>query len=212
MISKGTIKPSPEKLEAIKKLPFPSNISELRSFLGMTGYYRRFVKDYAKIAAPLNRLFRKDSSFAPQKDCNNSFETLKNTILDNAVLHRPDFSKPFLVQVDWSRNAIGAVLSQIIDDIERPILLQSRSLTDAEKNYSPAEGEALAAVWDVSTFRPYIHGSRFTLETDCSALTWLKIHPFPPPKLARWLLKLSEFDFEIKHRSGTKNANADALS
>jgi hypothetical protein len=112
--------------------------------------------------------------------------------------------------VDWSADAIGAVLSQMVDGVERPISFQSRLLRPAEKKYSPTEREALAAVWGVCVFRPYVQGHHFTLQTDCSSLTWLKDHIDPPPKLARWLMKLSEFTFDIQHRSGKHNA--DALS
>jgi hypothetical protein len=100
----------------------------------------------------------------------------------------------------------------MVDGVERPISFQSRSLRPAEKNYSPTEGEALAAVWEAYVFRPYVQGRHFTLQSDCSSLTWLKDHIDPPPKLARWLMKLSEFTFDIQHRPGKHNANADALS
>lgn len=97
-------------------------------------------------------------------------------------------------------------------DSGKTFVSAERSLTKAEQNYSPPEGEALAAVWGINTFRPYIHGTRFTLETDCSAIAWFKKQTEPSPKLTRWLIVLPEQDFELKHRTGNKNANADALS
>jgi len=212
IVSADGIRPNPAKVDAISRLAPPTDVSQLRSFLGLTSYYRRFVHGYAKIASPLNALLTKDCEFVWTPACQAAFATLISGIVDNAVLARPDHSRPFIIQVDWSAEAVGAVLSQIHDGVERPVSFQSRSLGAAEKNYSPTEGEALAAVWGISVFRPYVQGRHFTLQTDCSALTWLKDHVDPPPKLARWLMKLSEFTFDICHRPGKKNANADALS
>ena len=212
LINAEGLSPSPPKLDAILQLQPPQDVSQLRSFLGLTGYYRRFVWRYANVAAPLNELLQKDRPCIWTLACQAAFNTLKDAIVDDVILKRPDYNQPFLVQVDWSTNGLGAVLSQIHNGVERPSAFQSRSLRPAEKNYSPTEGEALAAVWGLLMFRPYIQGQKFKLETDCSALTWLKEHPDPPPKIARWLLKLSEFDFDIIHRKGKQNANADALS
>ena len=212
VISEGRIQPNPDKADSLKDLPVPTNISQLRSVLGLLNYYRRFVQGYAKVAAPLLALLRQNAAFIWTAECQEALDILTTCISKNAVLYRPDFTRPFIVQVDFSTIGLGAVLSQVIDGVERPILFQSRSLTPGEKNYSPVEGEALATVWGISVFRPYIHGTHFKLETDCSALTWLKSRADPPPKLARWLLKLSEYTFDLVHRSGAKNANADGLS
>ena len=170
------------------------------------------MRDYAKVAAPLNNLLKKNTPFIWDENCQQAFDWLKQQIITDAVLHQPDWSKPFVVQTDYSGAAVGAVLSQVVDGVERPISLQSRSLRPAEKNYSPAEGEALAAIWGISIFRPYIHGNIFTLETDCKALTWIMTQKEPTSKLARWAIKLSEYNFTLRHRSGKQNANADALS
>ena len=212
LITSAGIAPSADKVTAVSRLDPPTDVTQLRAFLGLTGYYRRFVKGYANIAVPLTALLKKENHFEWTPARQEAFEVLKATIVEHAVLKRPDFTRPFSIQVDWSGTALGAVLSQEDQGTERPVAFQSKTLNAAERNYSATEGEALAAVWGVSVFRPYVHGQRFTLITDCSALTWLKEHPSPPPKLARWLLKLSEFDFDIVHRSGKQNRAADALS
>ena len=212
VVSEDVVRPDPHKLTAIQQILPLTDISSIRSFLGLTGYYRRFVKGYAAIAHPLNELLQKDRAFVWTQECQAAFEELKHKLLNDAVLHQVHWDKPFLVQTDYSGKALGAVLSQTIDGVERPISLQSRSLTPGEKNYNAAEGEALAAIWAISIFRPYVHGSEFTIETDCQSLTWLKRLQEPSPKLARWLIKLSEYDYTIRHRAGKKNGNADALS
>lgn len=179
IISGHGIQPDSAKVDAIATLAPPTDVSQLRSVLGLTGYYRRFVKGYARIAAPLHALLQKEAWFVWDSACQEAFTALINGIVTDAVLYRPDFKKTFLVQVDWSRDGLGAVLSQMENGIERPVSFQSRSLSPPEKNYSPTEGEALAAIWGVSVFRPYIEGRHFTLETDCSALTWLVNHIDP---------------------------------
>lgn len=125
---------------------------------------------------------------------------------------RPEFSHPFLVQTDWSQTCISAVLSQRIDGKEHVIAYQSRTLTPAEQNYSANEGECLAALYGVEQFRPYVHGAHFTVETNHSALKWLMPSTWPNGKRSRWVVILSTFDFDVVHRSGRTNGNADALS
>ena len=212
VVDSAGIRPCPEKVSAIQNMLPPNDVAGVRSLLGLFGYYRRFVKNFSSIAAPINALLQQERTFDWTQECQQAFLTLKAAILSDAVLHRPDFSLPYKLQVDWSGEGLGAVLSQVIDGVERPISFQSRSLTPAEKKYHSMEGEALAAVWGVHTFRPYLQGTVFLLETDCKALQWLKEQPNPPSRLGRWLLKLSEFQFEIKHKAGKKNGNADALS
>jgi hypothetical protein len=133
IISAAGIRPDPAKVEAISLLAAPTDVSQLRSVLGLTSYYRQFAAGYAKTAAPLIALLKLDTVFHWDPSCEAAFQSLISCIVNNAVLARPDHSHPFLIQVDWSANAIGAVVSQMVDGVERPISLQSRSLRPAEK-------------------------------------------------------------------------------
>jgi len=141
-----------------------------------------------------------------------AFQTLKSTLLSKPVLITPNFELPFIVQIDASNKAIGAVLSQVISDVEHPIAVLSRQLLPREQNYSTVEKECLAIVWAIDALKYYLSGHTFTVETDHDPLTWLYRMKDKNQRLLRWSLTLQQYDFEIKYRSGNKNANADALS
>ena len=129
-------------------------------------------------------------------------------------LHLPNWDQPFIVHSDWSKGAIGAVLSQLDPEtgLEHPIHFASRSLSAAERNYAPTEGECLALVWAVQKFRTYLHGHRFVVHTDHASLQWLNNARFTNSKLERWALRLQEHDFTVAYKKGSENLVADALS
>jgi transposase InsO family protein/predicted aspartyl protease len=213
IVSKDGIHTDPEKIAAVKKFAPPKDLSALKSFLGLSGYYRRFIKDYSKIAVPLTNLLKKDVKFEWTSECQQAFDILKEALISAPVLRFADFTKPFYLHTDASNYAVGAVLCQKDDnDHDYPIAYASKLLSPAERNYSITEKEALAAVWAVLYFRPYLYGRRFTLVTDHKALKWLFNFRDPTGRVARWAVKLQAYDFDIVHRSGSAHCDADALS
>ena len=212
-ISEQGIGPNPGKVEAIAKMKAPIDISGLRRFLGLTSYYRRFIQSYADKAEPLNRLLRKGNVYRWNEECQKAFETLKIALSTAPVLAYPDFSKEFILYTDASNFGIGVVLSQKDElDKERVVAYASRSLSKQERNYTVTEKECLAIIWAISMFRTYLYGRKFTVVTDHAALRWLKDIKTPEGRLARWGLKLQEYDMVIINRPGKKHRNADALS
>ena len=196
----------------MSKLPVPSNVQQVRSFLGLAGYYRRFIPNFAAIASPLVALTKKDKKFSWTDAQQKSFTCLKYLLCTAPILAYPQFDKPFILQTDASDQGLGAVLVQKDSNgFERVISYASRSLIDREKGYSATEKEALAVVYATDYFRPYLLGKKFTVVTDHSALRWL--HSVEPKgRLARWVMCLQEYDFDILHRPGSENGNADSLS
>ena len=213
IISSEGIKPDNAKLTAVTTYPTPQNTKEVKQFMGISNYYRRFIPAYAHIAEPLHRLLRKSSkTFQWTEQCEASFNTLKSKLTTPPILAFPRFTDPFIVSTDASNRAIGGVLSQIQDGHERVIAYWSRQLTKAQRNYSTIEREALAIVGAVKEFYPYLYGFHFQLLTDHNPLTSLKTLKDTGGRITRWLLFLQQFDFTVAYKKGTSNSNADALS
>lgn len=203
------IKPNPQKIETIKNFPIPKTIKEIQSFLGLTGYYRKFIDSYANIIKPMTLCLKKGTKVdIENKDYKESFQRLKNLMSDNLLNRHPDFSKPFTLTTDASNIAIGAVLSQG----HGPLCFASRTLNKHECNYSKIEKELLAIVWATKQFRHYLYGRKFVIKTEHRPLVWLSTLKEPNSKLQRWKIKLEEFDFQIEYIQGKENKVADALS
>ena len=203
----------PAKVEAISKLLAPTNVKELRSFLGMTGYYRRLVYQYSYIARSLSNLLHKDVPWEWTPECQNAYLELKRRLMNPPILARPDYNKRFYLNTDYSKYAIAAVLSQRGDDGElHPVAYASRVLKNAELNYPAVEGEILAVVWAVSYFRHYLHSARWTLLSDQLSIKWLLSTKNLSGRLCRWSLILQEYNFDCEYVSGAKNVVADSLS
>uniref|UniRef100_A0A5S6Q0Y0 RNA-directed DNA polymerase n=1 Tax=Trichuris muris TaxID=70415 RepID=A0A5S6Q0Y0_TRIMR len=211
-ISANGIATDASKCAAVERWHPPRCLTELRQFLGLASYYRRFVKNFAAIAAPLHRLLRKDSKWVWNQDCEQAFQQLKRNLLSAPVLRLPDFTKTFILDVDASGEGLGAVLSQCFADGEHPIAYASRTLSKPERRYCATRRELLALVWGTKHFRPYLYGARFITRTDHNCLVWLNSFREPEGQTARWLERLAEFDMEIRHRPGRLHDNADALS
>jgi transposase InsO family protein len=212
VISKGTIKPDPALVRGIAAVQPPTNVKELRQFLGLVNYYRKFVKGFASIALPLYKLTKQSVEFVWSAVCQHAFATLTQALITAPCLKAPDYHLPFILQTDAAHEGIGAVLAQEHDGVEHPVAFISRKLKPAEINYSGTEKECLAVVWAIGQFEHYLIDAPFTVLTDHAALQWLPQKKFDNNRLMRWALKLQEFNFIVKHRAGTKNANADALS
>ena len=213
IVSEDGVRPDPSKTNAVSSYPTPTNVKELRQFLGLANYYRRFVENYSHIAEPLHQLTRKTSKgFTWTSACQSAFDMLKRCLTHSPILAYPDFSREFLLHTDASATALGAVLCQQRDGVEQVIAYWSRQLTKPERNYSTIKREALALVAAVKDFYPYLYGFPFKLLTDHNPLTALKGLKDMGGRLTRWMLFLQQFNFEIQYKPGKANANADALS
>ena len=213
IVTQDGIKPDTSKTEAVSSIPTPTNISELRKFLGFTSYFRKFVKDYATIAKPLYNLTKKSTDWKWSKECEESFQSLKGKLVSYPVLAYPDIDGGrFILDCDASDHGIGAVLSQEQDGIERVIAYGSRTLNSAEENYCVTRSEMLALVYFTKYFQEYLIGRKFLVRTDHSSLRWLQQFKDPDGQVYRWLEQLSKFDFDIELRKGAKHTNADYMS
>lgn len=206
----------PAKVQSILEFPTPTARKQVKMFLGTASYYRRFIKNFSLIAAPLNRLTSTGKKAPPFKwtpETEESFQQLKQALVSAPILTCPDFSKPFSLHCDASGYGIAGMLAQEVDGVEHPIAFASRSLTKCEANYSATEREALAVVFAVEHFRPYLEGSKpFKLVTDHASLKWFLNLANPTGRLARWGCRLSPYNFIIEHRAGKDNVVPDTLS
>ncbi|KAG6465364.1 hypothetical protein O3G_MSEX015105 [Manduca sexta] len=213
IISQDGIKPNPDKIKAIEKLPMPKTATEIKRFLGLLGYYRKFIPDFARITKPMTQCLKKGSKITPGNiDYIKCFEKCKTLLTNDPILQYPDFEKEFILTTDASNFAIGAVLSQGPIGNDRPIAYASRTLNSSEINYSTIEKELLAIVWGTKYFRPYLFGRKFKVLTDHKPLQWVMNVKEPNSRLTRWRLKLSEYNFTPIYKQGKFNTNADALS
>ena len=210
IFSASGMAPDPKKTQAIEQWPTPANVKDVRQFLGLASYYRRYIKNFANIAAPLHEITQKSAQFSWNQECKEAFSILKQCLLQSPILVFPNFSstaKPFVLQTDASARGIGAVLEQG----GQVVAYASRVLTKAERSYSVIQQECLAIVYALKQFRHYLLGCQFTLQTDHAPLQWLSSQKMEG-LLCRWALSMQEFDFNIEYRKGSANANADALS
>ena len=213
IVGDGKIRTDPDKITAIQDFPTPKNPRMVRSFMGLCGWYRRFVPDFASLSSPITDTLRKGSKFKFTPEAIEAFKKLKLAMSSAPVLINPDFTKHFFIQCDASNRGIGAVLFQKDnEENERPIYYFSQKLNPAQVNYTVTEKECLAAVAAIEKFRPYVEGMPFTVITDHASLKWLMKLKDLSGRLARWSLKLQAFDFNIEHRKGSLNVVPDTLS
>lgn len=206
-ISGRGVETDPQKINAVKVWPVPRNVKELRSFLGLAGYYRKFVRGYAIISKPLTDLLKK-GAFAWSDAAEQAFETLKEALISAPVLALPDFTKVFVVETDASCNGIGAVLMQE----GHPLAFISKALVPKWQKLSVYEKELLAVVSAVRKWEQYLSDHHFVVHTDQKSLKWLPQQKISTPFQQFWLSKLMGFDYEIVYRSGRENTTTDALS
>ncbi|CAB0041037.1 unnamed protein product [Trichogramma brassicae] len=212
IISEEGVRPDPSKVTAVRDFPQPQSRKNIKQFLGLAGYYRRFIPNFAKIASPLHTLLKDDVKFVWDKAQEKAFQTSKDISCSHPILQFPDFSCEFIVTTDASNFALRAVLSQGKIGSDLPVAYASRALAKAELNCAAIEKELLAIVFAVQHFRPYLYGRKFTTVTNHQPLVWLHNLKSPTPRLTRWKEKLRDYDYEIVHKPGRVNANADALS
>ena len=212
VVTPDGVKPNPDKISAIKNYPLPKTTKEIKGFLGLLGYYRRFIHDFARITKPLTKCLKKGAKIEHNTEFIECFETCKNLLINEPILQYPDFSKPFNLTCDASNIALGAVLSQGPIGQDLPVAYASRTLNDSEQKYSTIEKECLCLVWATKYFRPYLYGRKFNILSDHKPLQYLANLKDGSSKLLRWRIRLEEFDFKIIYKKGKLNTNADALS
>jgi len=200
------------KISAIRDWPPCRNVSEVRAFMGLSGYYRRFVKDFSVIAAPLYDLMKKGAKFYWSAECQEAFDELKDRLISKPILALSEDEGMYLLDTDASETGLGAVLSQLQTNGERVIAYASRTLSAPERKYETTRKELLAVVYGLKRFCQYLLGRHFAIRTDHAALSWLRRTPEPMPQLARWLTFIEQFHYEVVHRSETKHADVDRLS
>ena len=217
VISADGIAPSVEKLEAINKAPVPSNLNELLSLIGLVTYYSKFVHRFSDIMCPLYELTKKNVPFVWGKRQDVAYKAIKAAISKSELLTCFTGKSKLVVEVDASPKGVGAVLLQLENGVERPLMFASKKLTCAESNYSQTDREALAVVFGLNKFRYYLLGRTFLLRTDHKPLLGLfgknkKIPENANARLTRWSIFLSQFQFDLVHKAGKTNFVADALS
>lgn len=218
VVDRNGLRTDPEKVNTILNFPKPRTFTDMKRFLGLVSWYRRFVENFAGIAAPLHDLTangKKHKTIKWTIQGEESFEKLKVALISAPILTPPDFTKTFIIHCDASNTAIGAVISQLVStegNDEKPVAYASRKLRGAEVNYHTGEKECLAIVFAIEKFRPYIEGYKFKICTDHAPLLWLFRQQNLTGRLARWVMKLQQYDFEMVFKKGRENVVADALS
>ncbi|KAL4376644.1 hypothetical protein GQ457_02G032840 [Hibiscus cannabinus] len=211
-ISQKGIEVDKAKIEVIEKLPPPTSVKGIRSFLGHAGFYRRFIKDFSKISKPLCTLLQQNQPFVFDQDCHDAFKKLKQSLISAPIVVPPDWTSPFELMCDASDYAVGAALGQRQGKNFHVIYYASRTLNEAQMNYTTTEKELLDVVFAFDKFRPYLIGTKVIVHTDHSAIKYLVNKKDAKPRLIRWILLLQEFDLEVVDRKGTENQVADHLS
>ncbi len=212
IVSREGVACDPEKVESITSWPAPLNVSEVRSFLGIAQYYRRFVPGFSAVASPLTALTKANVKFDWTDSCQKAFLHLKELLSTTPVLAHPQPDGVFVLDTDASDTGLGGVLSQVQDGVERVLAYASKSLNKAQRNYCTTKKELLAVVTFVKQYHHYLYGRHFVVRTDHASLTWLRNFKSADGLLARWLSVLETYDFDLKHRKGSQHTNADALS
>lgn len=214
IVEKGTITPGPAKMEALLNYPQPRTTKQLQRLLGLTGYFRKFVKGYATIAKPLSNLLRKDATFKWGPEQEKAFLQLKHVLTSEPLLQLYRPNRETELHTDASKDGYGAILLQKCpeDNAFHPVYYMSRKTTPTERNYHSYELETLAIVRALEKFRINLQGIKFKIVTDCSALQMTLNNKELKTKFARWIMFLELFDFKIEHRSAQRMQHVDALS
>lgn len=214
VLSEDGLTANPDRVKPILEYQRPRTVKELRRFIGLVTWYRRFIDQVAEILAPLNDLLKGDCqrTISWTDSAEQAFETIKQCLMSPAILAAPDYTLPFKIYTDASLVAGAGVLVQVQDGIERVIAFHSVKFSRTQRNYSATERECLAVLSSVEKFRPYIDGVSFTVVTDHSSLRWLQNLKEPHGKLARWAVRLQAFNITFEHRPGRLMTVPDALS
>ena len=211
-VTEHGIKPDPSNVSKVLAWKTPENVTEVKQFLGLCGYYRKYVKNFSSKAQPLYDLTKNDSTLKWNDKCEVAFNTLKGALTNPDFIALPTHDGEFILDCDACNTGIGAVLSQVQDGHERVVAYGSRSLSKAEKNFCVTDKELLAIRFFIEYYRHYLLGRQFTVRSDHRALHWLFSMKNPNNRIARWIEYLSGYTFSIEYRKGSKHGNADSLS
>ena len=212
-VSADGVRCDPAKIEKVHAWTAPKCVKDVKSFLGLASYYRRFIKGFATIANPLTALTKKENKFIWSEKCQQAFDELKELLTNAPILVQPLHEGKYILDTDASNFGLGGVLSQVRPDgSEKVIGYASRTLSPAQRNYCATRRELLAVVEMTKQFRHYLLGAEFLLRVDHASLTWLLNFKEPEGMVARWIERLAEYPYVIQHRAGVKHGNADALS
>lgn len=214
VITAHGVSPDPDKIRAVRDFPIPKNKTDVRAFLGLTGYYRKFIEKYSYVAKPLNDLTKGDGKqieWVEGGPAHKAFEELKNRLISSPIMAHPDWDLPFIVQTDACHYGISAILAQKVHGKERVVSYHSKTLTEPQQKWGIPDKEAYAVVWACEKLRPYLIGREFVIQTDHEALK-AAFEPGATRILSRWAVRLQEFDYKVEPRSGTVGVNADVLS
>ena len=202
------VSPNPAKVQAVQDLREPRTAKEVRMFLGLVGYYRRFIPAFAALAAPLYDLTKSGRVFKWERRHQEAFEQLKKRLCEAPILAYPRRQRQNIVDCDASDEAAGAVLMQLTEDDEEVVIqYASYTFSDTEKRWPAMEKEAYAVVWAVTTFRPYLLGSHFRVRTDNTAAATLQ--KAKHAKLQRWATVLTDFSYTLEYRPGKRQSHVD---
>ncbi|KAL7291593.1 hypothetical protein TKK_0014634 [Trichogramma kaykai] len=211
ILSEEGLQVDPKKTEAVVRFPTPKTVKNVRQFIGLAGYYRRFIEKFATIAKPLFKLLQKDTPFIWNEKAQKAFDTLKTCLTTTPVLAFPKLDEPYNITTDASGYAVGGVLSQGEPGKDRPIAYTSRALRGPELNYEVYEKEALAIIHSVEQFHSYIYNRKITIYTDHQPLVWFKTADLNT-RVQKWRFKISVYDYSIVYKKGKLNVNADSSS
>ena len=212
IVSKDGIATDPDKIKSVKDWPVPTNVKQIRSFLGLCSYYRKYVKGFSNVARPLHKLTEIDRTFSWNNECQETFDASKKSLTTAPILGYPIDCGQFILDCDASNEGVGVVLSQIQDGNEKVIGYFSKSLSKPERRYCVTRKVLLAVVLSILHFHHYLYGRKYKVRSDHGALRWLLNFKIAEGQIARWLPLLGTYDFEIEHRAGIIHNNADALS
>ncbi|GBG70877.1 hypothetical protein CBR_g8177 [Chara braunii] len=213
VVTRGGLRPDSRKVAAVKEAPVPTSLTQVRAFLGLVSYYRRFIKGFVVIARPLTNLLRKDQPLSWDAECQQAFATLKDALATAPILIQSDSSKQFILITDSQPEAISAILAQKGNDgREHVIEYASRTVPDERRNDLTPQGECYAVVWGIQHFHLYLYGQKFRLVTDHEPLLALKKLTNYTDMIGRWAVQLQEYDFDIVHRKTEQHGNADGLT
>ena len=212
IVSCEGIQADPQKISTVNRYPVPKNATEVKSFSGLSSYYRIYVQDLAKIARPLHQLTDRAKDFLWNCEAQEAFEVLKARLTSAPILAFPSMREPFVLYTHASQHAMGAGLAQIQNGSERVICYASKSFSKAQSRYFTTKRELLFDVNFTRHFKHYLLGRKFQIVTDHRALQWLQNFKDPDGLAARWLKKLATFEYEIVHRSGNSTGHADSMS